>query len=95
MSETGATDPQYVAEFVDGPMAGMAERRYMVGGKVEDRINAVALVDGIEALLWYVAGEERTVAGVKHVSFAFDAPDSDSVESDPEQESLYGYGPGI
>ncbi|MGH1523013.1 hypothetical protein ACRAWC_02550 [Leifsonia sp. L25] len=67
---------------------GTAERRYLVGGKVDERIGAVAAVEGLESLFWYVAGEERTLNGERHVSYHFDAPDSDPVEADKDEESL-------
>lgn len=87
MSETHA-DPEYIVEYVDGPLAGTAERRYLVGGAVDDRISAVAAVEGLESLFWYVAGEQRTVGSEVHVSYRFDAPDSDPVEVDKDAESL-------
>lgn len=87
MSETHP-DPEYIVEYADGPLAGTAERRYLVNGKVDERIGAVAAVEGLESLFWYVAGEERSVGGEKHVSYRFDAPDSDPVEADRDEESL-------
>jgi hypothetical protein len=92
MSETRASDPQYIVEYADGPLAGTTDRRYLVGGTVDARIGAVAAVDSLESVFWYVAGEERTVAGEKHVSYHFDPQESDPVEADQADESLYGYG---
>ena len=88
MSETNRTVAEYIVEYADGPLAGTAERRYLVDGKVDERIGAVAAVEGLESLFWYVAGEERTVNGEKYVSYHFDAPDSDPVEADKDEESL-------
>ncbi|WP_158863814.1 hypothetical protein [Leifsonia sp. AG29] len=85
-------DPEYVVEYVDGPLAGTAERRFLVGGKVDERIGAIAAVEGLESTFWYVAGEEREVGGEKYVKYHFDAPDSDPVEADQEDESVFGYG---
>lgn len=88
MSDAQAHDPEYIVEYADGPLVGTAERRYLVDGKVDERIGAVAAVEGLESLFWYVAGEEREINGEKHVSYHFDAPDSDPVEADKDEESL-------
>lgn len=88
MSETSHPDTEYIVEYADGPLIGTAERRYLVGGKVDERIGAVAAVEGLESLFWYVAGDERSVNGERHVSYHFDAPDSDPVEADKDEESL-------
>jgi hypothetical protein len=88
MSDSQAHDHEYIVEYVDGPLVGTAEHRYLVGGKVDERIGAVAAVEGLESLFWYVAGEERTVNGEKYVRYHFDAPDSDPVEAEKDEESL-------
>lgn len=88
MSDAQQKDTEYVVEYVDGPLAGTTERRFLIGGAVDDRIGAVAAVDGLESVFWYIAGDERTVGGEKYVHYRFDAPDSDPVESDREEESL-------
>jgi hypothetical protein len=88
MSDAENTDTEYIVEYVDGPLAGTSERRILVDGKVDERIGAVAAIDGLESLFWYVAGEERELGGEKYVKYHFDSPDSDPFESDEEQESL-------
>ncbi|MGN6428244.1 MAG: hypothetical protein ACTHMF_15615 [Leifsonia sp.] len=88
MSETRPSDPEYIVEYADGPRAGTADRRCLVDGKVDERSGAVAAVEGLESVFWYVAGEERTVNGERYVTYHFDAPDSDPVEADKEDESL-------
>lgn len=88
MSETPHADPQYIVEYADGPLAGTAERRYLVGGAVDERIGAVAAVEGLESTFWYIAGQERVLNGERHVEYHFDAPDSDPVEAEKDEESL-------
>ncbi|MFF1635905.1 hypothetical protein [Leifsonia sp. NPDC058248] len=88
MSDANQTETEYIVEYADGPLAGTTERRLLIGGKVDDRIGAVAAIEGLESLFWYVAGEERSVGGEKYVKYHFDAPDSDPVEADLEDESL-------
>ncbi len=55
---------------------------------MDERIGAVAAIEGLESVFWYVAGEERTVGGEKYVKYFFDAPDSDPVETERDEESL-------
>lgn len=88
MSDAKQSETEYIVEYVDGPLAGTTERRILIGGTVDRRIGAVAAVDGLESLFWYVAGDERLVGGEKYVKYRFDAPDSDPVEGDSEDESL-------
>jgi hypothetical protein len=88
MSETPHSDQEYIVEYADGPLAGTAERRLLIGGDVDERIGAVAAIEGLESLFWYVAGDERTVNGERYVSYHFDAPDSDPVETDKDEQSL-------
>lgn len=88
MSDAQQKEPEYIVEYVDGPLAGTTERRILIDGAVDERIGAVVAIDGLESVFWYVAGAERTVGGEKYVQYHFDAPDSDPVESDREVESL-------
>ncbi|GAB3577300.1 hypothetical protein GCM10027406_11440 [Leifsonia lichenia] len=88
MTAAEQTETEYIVEYVDGPLAGTTERRLLIGGTVDERIGAVAAIEGLESLFWYVAGAERTVNGEKYVSYSFDAPDSDPVETEKEEESL-------
>ncbi|MFF1572839.1 hypothetical protein ACFVWR_08835 [Leifsonia sp. NPDC058292] len=88
MTDSQLNAPEYIVEYVDGPLSGTTDRRVLIDGKVDERIGAVAAIDGLESLFWYAAGEEREVNGEKYVKYHFDAPDSDPVESDEEQESL-------
>jgi hypothetical protein len=86
MSDAEHQSTAYVVEYVDGPLAGEVERRVLIGGKYDQRLGAVAAVEGLESLFWYVAGETREIQGELHVSYSFDAPDSDPVESIPDDE---------
>ncbi len=80
---------RYVAEFVDGPLEGTTEHRFLVDGKPEERVTQMGLVDRTEALFWYSAQDSRDVAGLLHVKYAFDADESDTLPgaSDPDAES--------
>jgi hypothetical protein len=86
MTDSEHTDVEYIVDYVDGPLAGESDRRVLIRGKFDDRIGAVAAVEGLESLFWYVAGETREIQGELHVNYSFDAPDSDPVEADPDDE---------
>ena len=88
MTAAEQNETEYIVEYVDGPLAGTTERRLLIGGTVDERIGAVAAIVGLESLVWGGAGAERTVGGEKYVSYTFDAPDSDPVETEKEEESL-------
>ncbi|MGN6744308.1 MAG: hypothetical protein ACTHJL_13590 [Amnibacterium sp.] len=93
MSEsTSSAEPdRYVAEYLDGPLEGTTEHRYLVDGEPEQRVTQVALVDGTDALFDYVAGESRVLNGERYVRFHFDAKDSDTLQgqADPNERSRH------
>jgi hypothetical protein len=88
-AEHQAEPNKYVAEFVDGPLEGTTEHRFLVDGQPEQRMTQIALVERTEAILWYVQQDSRDVGGVLHVRYAFDADDSDTLvgAADPDAES--------
>jgi hypothetical protein len=80
---------QYVAEYLDGPLEGTTEHRYLQDGAPEPRITQYALVDGTDAMFEYTAGEARELNGQQYVQYSFDAKDSDTLQgqADPNEES--------
>ena len=88
MTDADRTETEYIVEYIDGPLAGTTDRRLLIGGQVDARIGTVAAIEGLESLFWYVAGDERILGGEKYVKYHFDAPDSDPVETEKEEESL-------
>ena len=90
-STPSAEPDRYVAEYLDGPLEGTTEHRYLIEGQPEQRLTQVALVDGTEALFDYVAGETRELNGEQYVQFHFDAKDSDNLQgqADPNEESRH------
>ena len=85
-------DPEYIVEYADGPLAGQTDRRFLVDGEVDERIGVIAAVEGLESTFWYVAGDRRRSGDDLLVEYHFDQPDSDPVEADQEDESIFGYG---
>ena len=86
MSDAERVSEEYVVEYADGPLAGETDRRVLIGGRYDDRIGAVAAVEGLESLFWYNAGDSREIQGELHVSYRFNAPDSDPVEAIRDDE---------
>ncbi len=86
MSDAERVSEEYVVEYVDGPLAGETDRRVLIGGRYDDRLGAVAAVEGLESLFWYNAGASREIQGELHVQYTFDAPDSDPVEAIRDDE---------
>lgn len=82
MSDAERASEEYVVEYADGPLVGEIDRRVLIAGRFDDRIGAVAAVDGLESTFWYKAGESREIQGELHVKYSFDAPDSDPVEAE-------------
>ncbi len=79
---------KYLAEFSGGPLDGTTETRVLTDGEVDQEISSIATVGGAESLYWYTKGEEREIAGEKHVVYTFDPRDSDPVTADEEDDSL-------
>ena len=80
------TPTEYIVEYVDGPLAGTADRRYLVRGRYDETVSAYAAIDGIESQFEYKALDSREGHGQLHVRYAFDAPDSDPYQSNPEDD---------
>jgi hypothetical protein len=89
MSDTSTEPAKYVAEYLDGPLEGTTEHRYLQDGAPEPRVTQYALVDGTDAMFEYVAGETRELNGEQYVRYSFDAKDSDNLQgqADPNEES--------
>jgi hypothetical protein len=88
MSDTStSSEPgKYVAEFVDGPLQGTTEHRFLQDGEPETSVTQVALVNRTDALFVYVAGETRELNGELYVSFSLDKADSDPLQGEANQD---------
>ena len=89
MSDTSTESRKYVAEYLDGPLEGTTEHRFLQDGAPEQRVTQYALVDGTDAMFEYVAGDARELNGQQYVQYSFDAKDSDNLQgqADPNEES--------
>lgn len=95
MNDAEARNPErqsveYIVEYIDGPLEGETDRRVLVRGQHDTEVSAVAAVDGLESVFRYNAVDTREIAGELHVRYRFDAPDSDPVESDADEENRDG-----
>jgi len=89
MTETQApSNHRYLAEFVDGPLAGRSETRVLIDGTHDNELSAMAAIDSAESIFWYVAGDTREIDGELHVRYSFDPRESDPTQSDDGDESL-------
>ena len=86
----GSAEPgKYVAEYVDGPMEGTTEHRFLHDDAPEPTITQYALVDGTDAMFEYRAGDVREINGEHFVRYSFDQGDSDPLQgnADPNERS--------
>jgi hypothetical protein len=86
VTDSTSNEPEYIVEYVDGPLAGTDDRRLLVDGEIEPRIGAFAAVQGLESVFWYLAGEQRELDGETRVAYHFDRSDSDPVSPVRETE---------
>lgn len=82
-----AADTEYIVEYVDGPLAGQTERRFLIDGRFDEYVDAMVAVEGMETLLRYIAVAHRAVQGEQHVQYRFNSTDSDPVVEDREDGS--------
>lgn len=87
MSEADRAGAEYIVEYVDGPLAGRTDRRVLIRGAFDDSLSAVAAVEGMESLFRYNAIDSREINRELHVRYRFDAPDSDPVEPDSDEDN--------
>jgi hypothetical protein len=84
MTTSNHADVFFIAEFIDGPLAGDTEERVLVHGTHDEKLSILALVDGIESIFRYSAVESRDIAGKLHVTYTFNEASSDPFESEDE-----------
>lgn len=82
----GAGRGEYIVEYLDGPLRGGYDRRYLVSGEPDARLSAVAAVEGVESTFWYDAVERSALGDRLLVRYRFDAAHSDSTEADAEDD---------
>ena len=77
---------EYIVIFSGGPSDGQTDRRISTDGSWDDEITVLAAEAGHEAMIHYEATSWRDVGGVYHVTYAFDARDSEAVEDPADRD---------
>jgi hypothetical protein len=83
---TLAHGDQYIVIFSGGPSDGQTDRRISTDGSWDDAITVLAAEAGHEAMINYDATSWRDVGGVYHVTYTFDAGDSEAVEDPADRD---------
>jgi hypothetical protein len=71
---------EYIVIFSGGPNDGMTGKRISTDGTWDAEITVITAVDGKETMLDYDVASWREVGGQYHVTYTFDASDSEQVE---------------
>jgi hypothetical protein len=77
MTDSAQAPKNYTVEYVDGPLKGQFDTRILVGGDYDKTFGVIALVDGLESNFEYTAVSTRELNGELHVSYSFEAAESD------------------
>jgi len=80
---TLARGDEYIVIYSGGPSDGQTDRRISTDGSWDDELTVLAAEAGNETLINYDATSWREVGGVYHVTYVYDAGESEAVE-DPE-----------
>ncbi|MCU1545162.1 MAG: oligoribonuclease [Homoserinimonas sp.] len=77
---TLAHGTEYVVLFSGGPSDGQTNRRISTDGSWDEEITVLAEAAGHETMINYDVSSWHEVGGVYHVTYTFDAGDSEEVE---------------
>ncbi len=80
---TIAHGDEYIVIYSAGPNDGQTDVRIATDSSFDDEITVITAVDGKETLIDYTFESYVEVGGQYHVTYAFDAKDSEPVD-DPE-----------
>lgn len=72
---------EYILLFVGGPNDGQTDSRISTDGSWDTEVTVVTAVDGKETLIEYTATEAKSVGEQVHVTYAYDAADSEPVDA--------------
>lgn len=74
---------EYIVIYFGGPNDGRTDSRISTDGTWDDEITVITAVDGNETMIDYNMASWREVGGRYHVTYTYDAADSEPVD-DPE-----------
>ncbi len=75
---------EYVVIFSGGPFDGQTDRRISTDGTWDDELTVLAESNGHETMINYDATSWRELGDAIHVTYTFDAGESEEVE-DPDE----------
>ena len=78
---TLANGTEYVVLFEGGPFDGQTDKRISTDGTWDDDITVLVETLGHETMMNYDATSWREVGDVVHVTYTFDAGESEEIES--------------
>ena len=77
---------EYVVLFSGGPFDGQTDKRISTDGTWDESITVLAEAHGHETMMNYDASSWRTVGDAVHVTYTFDAGDSEQVEDPADRQ---------
>ncbi|MHA6667745.1 oligoribonuclease [Homoserinimonas sp. A447] len=77
---------EYIVLFSGGPFDGQTDKRISTDGGWDESITVLAEAHGHETMMNYDATSWRSVGDAVHVTYAFDAGDSEEVEDPADRE---------
>jgi hypothetical protein len=80
---TIAQGDEYIVIYQGGPNDGQTDHRISTDGSFDQEITVLTAVDGKETMIDYTQLSIAEVGGEFHVTYAYDAKDSEPVD-DPE-----------
>lgn len=83
---TLAHGAEYIVIYSGGPSDGQTDRRISTDGSWDDELTVLAAEAGNETLINYNATSWREVGGVYHVTYSYDASESEEVEDPDERD---------
>ena len=78
---TLAKGDEYLVIYTGGPNDGQTDKRIVTDGHFDDQITILTAVDGKESLTDYNLESWTEVGGQYHVTYSYDAKDSEPVEA--------------
>jgi len=72
---------QFIAIYQGGPNDGQTDTRFVTEGDFDAEITVITAVDGNEAMIDYTKSSVAKVGDEYHVTYVYDAKDSDQVTS--------------
>ena len=83
---TLAKGDEYIVLYAGGPFDGQTDRRISTDGSWDEQLTVLAAEAGNETMINYDATSWREVGEVYHVTYTFDAGDSEEIEDPADRD---------